>query len=37
LEKLATPGEQRAVVAVVEGMIDIGASPVLRPRPRKRR
>jgi hypothetical protein len=37
LEKLATPGEQRAFVAFIEGMIDIGASPVLRPRPRRRR
>jgi hypothetical protein len=37
LEKLATPGEQRAFVALVEGMIDIGASSVLRPRPRRRR
>ncbi len=37
LEKLATPGEKRAFVAFIEGMTEIGASPVLRPRPRRRR
>jgi hypothetical protein len=37
LEKLATPGEQRQFVAFIEGMIEIGVSPVLRPRPRRRR
>jgi hypothetical protein len=37
LEKLATPGEQRAFVAFIEGMIEIGANLVLRPRPRRRR
>jgi hypothetical protein len=37
LARVATLGEQRAFVAFIEGMMEIGASPVLRPRPRKRR
>jgi hypothetical protein len=37
LEKLATPGEQRTFVAFIEGMIEIDATSVLRPRPRRRR